>query len=106
MIQPTLQLLPVTSGNQGPCTTFGVLGYPWISLGYPGITFQKTLSQGYPILIPNSIFLVWDILGILENIKMGCIITIFFYSKTNNLGLGYLRITQDILGISHNVKQA
>ena len=30
---------------------------------------------------------------------MGC-----FYSKTNNLGLGYLGITRDILGISQNVQ--
>ena len=35
-----------------------------ISLDVPGITFEKNLSQGRPMLIPNSIFLVWDILGI------------------------------------------
>ena len=34
---------------------------------------------------------------------MGYTIIIFLYAKTNILGLGYLRITQDILGISHNV---
>ena len=29
---------------------------------------------------------------------------IFFYPNANNLGLGYRGITQDILGISHNVQ--
>ena len=58
-----------SSGNQTPCTIFGILGYPGISLGIgnrdvPGITFQKNLSQEYSILIPNSIFLVWYILDI------------------------------------------
>ena len=35
-----------------------------ISRDIPGIFFQKNLSQGYLIIIPNSIFLVWDIPGI------------------------------------------
>ena len=41
----------------------------------------------------------------LENIEMGYTMIICFYPQTNNQGLGYLGITQDILGISHNVQQ-
>ena len=43
----------------------------------------------------------------LESIEMGLGYTmiIFFYSRTNNLGLGYLGITQDISGISHSSVQ-
>ena len=33
---------------------------------------------------------------------MGCTMVILFDCKTNNLGLAYLGINQDILGISHN----
>ena len=59
--------------------------------GYPVISFQKFLFQRYPILLPNSIFLVWDILAISRIRKHKIRYTmIIFYSKTNNL-------TQDIL---------
>ena len=36
---------------------------------------------------------------------MGYMVILFDHdSKTNNLGLGYLGITQNILGISHNLR--
>ena len=41
----------------------------------------------------------------LENIEMKYTMIISFDSKTNNLSLGCLWITQDILGISDSVQQ-